>query len=380
MNKHRDNAALKGGAAAHLAEESNSNENPGAESATVQRDFYVRARKICSDLFEPNPAWYWADFLLSVFTAYGLASVFLELSLTSPIAWICFFPACVLVYRASLFVHEIVHFPRNEMKAFRWVWNFLAGAPMMVPSFSYESHTHHHSSRHYGTEHDGEYLPLASGTLSGIFVFMAQVFFQPLLVFLRYLIGPLSFLHPILRQWTLTHASSLVINFKYHKDADQVKHSREDTFWEVMTYVRVWAMVAVVVFGIMPWTRLPKMLLIAMFVLTLNHIRTLAAHRYRSQGETISHLEQFQDSTNITGKWYTELICPVGLRYHALHHLFPGIPYHNLGTAHRRLMSELPEGSIYHQSVYPGFRSVIGELVETVRKPHEERDIVGRQA
>jgi fatty acid desaturase len=37
----------------------------------------------------------------------------------------------------------------------------------------------------------------------------------------------------------------------------------------------------------------------------------------------------------------------VGLRYHALHHLFPSLPYHNLGRAHQRLMAELPTDSPY---------------------------------
>ncbi len=39
---------------------------------------------------------------------------------------------------------------------------------------------------------------------------------------------------------------------------------------------------------------------------------------------------------------------PVGLRYHALHHLFPFLPYHNLGKAHARLIARLPAGSPYH--------------------------------
>ena len=33
------------------------------------------------------------------------------------------------------------------------------------------------------------------------------------------------------------------------------------------------------------------------------------------------------------------LIAPVGLRYHALHHWIPSLPYHNLGRAHRLLIA-----------------------------------------
>jgi fatty acid desaturase len=51
--------------------------------------------------------------------------------------------------------------------------------------------------------------------------------------------------------------------------------------------------------------------------------------------------------------WTAELWAPVGLRYHALHHLFPSLPYHNLGKAHRRLMRELPADSPYRQTESP---------------------------
>ena len=245
---------------------------------------------------------------------------------------------------------------------------------MMVPAFSYASHLHHHSSRHYGTEHDGEYLPLASGSFKDILIFLSQVFFQPILVFSRFAIGtPVSFLHPALRKWTLTHASSLVINLKFQKELKSNGQSASDTFWELLTCFRTWVMLALVLAGIMPVVRLPKMLMLAVFVLTLNHIRTLAAHRYTSDGETISHLDQFLDSTNVTGNWLTELLCPLGLRYHALHHLFPRIPFHNLGIAHRRLTEQLPANSIYHEATYPSISSAIGDLVENVRK-HDQSE------
>jgi fatty acid desaturase len=37
------------------------------------------------------------------------------------------------------------------------------------------------------------------------------------------------------------------------------------------------------------------------------------------------------------------LWAPLGLRYHATHHLFPTMPYHSLGAAYRRLARELPD-------------------------------------
>lgn len=344
-------------------------------SLSDQRLFLKKAKEACEGLFQIEAHRYWRDFLLSVTFAYLASSVFLALPLSSPIAWLAFVVGGVLIYRASMFVHELVHLPQHKLPIFRRVWNLVAGVPMMVPTFSYQSHTHHHNARHYGTARDGEYLPLGLGSIGSVLVFLSQIVFQPLLVFFRYLIlTPLSFVHPRLRTWTLIHASSLVINFQYADPNKVETHSAEDTWWEVLTSLRAMVMVGLVAGGVMPWERLPKILLISMFVLSINHVRTLVAHRYRSQGQTLSHLEQFQDSTNIVGAWWTELWCPLGLRYHALHHLFPGIPYYNLGKAHLRLMNAFEAGSIYHQSVYPNFQSAFGEWWSTLGRKETQPD------
>ena len=340
----------------------------------IQTDFYQAAREICRDLFAVRPLIYWGDFAVSVITAYALASLYLVSSLASPFTWLCFLASGFLIYRASMFIHELAHLSANDMPYFRRFWNLVAGVPMMVPSFTYESHLHHHSSRHYGTEQDGEYLPLASGNIGGVLIFLTQVFFQPILVIFRYAIWtPISFCHPGLRKWTLQHATSLVINFRYENHKRLEKQNFEDTFWELLTMFRTWVMFALVFAGTMPVDRLPKIFLLSVFVLSINHIRTLAAHRYTSNGSTISHMDQFLDSTNVTGNWLTELLCPLGLRYHALHHLFPKIPYYNLGVAHRRLIEKLPDDSLYHETVYPSMRSAIAELITAVRSGRHVR-------
>ena len=375
MNIQRNNVAELGkkvsGLAKHRGDylDGNCDEQ---QQMQLQRAFYIRAKETCKDLFQVNARYFWVDFILSMTTAYVSASIYLASAMTSVFGWVMFAVAVVMIYRASMFIHELVHLPADKMKGFRRFWNLSAGVPMMVPSFTYESHIHHHSSKHYGTEHDGEYLPFAHGTFIDVLSYLSQIVFQPVLVYLRYLVWtPISFLHPRLRQWTLTNVSSLVINLKFQNHVRPQRQSREDTFWELFTCLRAAIMIGLVLFGVMPWIRLPKLWLMAMAILAVNHLRTLAAHRYRNHGDAISHLEQFQDSTNISGGWWTELWCPLGLRYHALHHLFPGIPYHNLGKAHRRLVEQFPEGSIYHQSVYPSFGSVVKELFAEIATQKE---------
>src|SRR5262249_15127429 len=87
----------------------------------------------------------------------------------------------------------------------------------------------------------------------------------------------------------------------------------------------------------------------------LNWVRTMAAHGYRNTGDTMSFVEQIEDSNTVIGNpLLTGLMFPVGLRYHCLHHLFPALPYHSMGVAHRRLMAELPADSPYRMTIRGG--------------------------
>jgi fatty acid desaturase len=74
------------------------------------------------------------------------------------------------------------------------------------------------------------------------------------------------------------------------------------------------------------------------------------------------------DSITITGHWlWTELFFPLGLRYHALHHLFPALPFHNLAKAHRRLMERLPADAPYRETVFPSYWSAVRQLCASAR-------------
>ncbi|HWP26768.1 MAG TPA: hypothetical protein VNL39_10545 [Xanthobacteraceae bacterium] len=45
--------------------------------------------------------------------------------------------------------------------------------------------------------------------------------------------------------------------------------------------------------------------------------------------------------------WHLYGHTPIGLRYHALHHLLPNLPSHAFGRARRRLLAQLPADSPY---------------------------------
>jgi fatty acid desaturase len=340
-------------------------------AAMIQRgpdnELLFAARQLVPDLFRPNARIFWADFLISLTIGYATAGYYLSVHSISFWSLLALGVAACALYRVSLFMHEIVHFRRREMRAFRVTWNVLAGIPMLTPSFFYESHQAHHNTHQYGTDNDGEYLPLGHGPLRNVLFFLCQVFLQPVVVTTRFLLAPLSFLRPSWRQWTLERASSFVINVRYRRHIPKDAPRKAWAAMDLACSLRAWAIFITVLAGLNPWTHVPKLYLLAISILTLNYVRTLAAHLYLNDGRRLTHIEQLLDSTTITGGWFTELLCPVGLRYHALHHLFPTLPYHNLGEAHRRLMAHLPADAPYRQVVFPSYWSVIRNLARNIR-------------
>ncbi|HEX3726347.1 MAG TPA: fatty acid desaturase, partial [Pirellulales bacterium] len=103
-------------------------------------------------------------------------------------------------------------------------------------------------------------------------------------------------------------------------------------------------------------------------ILFLNAIRTLGAHRYTNTGGEVTFVSQLLDSINYPHHpLITSLWAPVGLRFHALHHLFPSMPYHNLTEAHRRLMAELPADSPYRRTECSSLCRALVQLWHTSR-------------
>lgn len=329
----------------------------------------AESRAIVADLFEPSARIYWADLLITIGIAYGCASVYFLSPLFSAQQIICYFVAGFALHRISNFIHEVAHLnAKRKLRRFQVAWNVLVGVPTLMPSFFFEYHMGHHNTRHYGTKHDGEYLPIGRGPLRNILLFLTQIFIQPLFAISRFVIvTPISFLHPKWRLWVLTHYSAFVFNFPYRR---RISGDEPRIWWaamEVMCFLRGAAIFVLVFVGVNPWFRIPQLLLLAIFPLSLHYFRSLTAHNWISDGSRKSFNDQIFDSIDIQGNLLTELVYPVGLRYHALHHLFPTMPYHNLGIAHRRLMAQLPADAPYRKLVYPSVWSVLRELFHNAR-------------
>lgn len=330
----------------------------------------AEARGLVKDLFNPRPIIYWADLLISVTIGYG--SFFLAHSRTLPIPLrIGLFVVSGLgVYRAALFIHELVHVGGHELRFFRITWNALVGIPLLIPTFLYYTHLEHHRPKHYATHQDGEYLPLARGPVSGILVMLVGGLGVPLLSVLRFgVLTPASWMSRKLRTLINKHMSSMVIDPSY---ARPVPAPREWRTWRVQEFL---CLLYLLTIGTLAATRVIGLSWIlegyalAVFVLTINTVRTLAAHRYRySQEEPHTLIEQLLDSINHPrNPLLTEIWAPVGLRFHALHHLLPGLPYHALPEAHRRLMGSFPPDSPYRQTNSASLRASLAQLWRDAR-------------
>ena len=76
----------------------------------------------------------------------------------------------------------------------------------------------------------------------------------------------------------------------------------------------------------------------------------------------MSFVEQVLDSNNFPAglAW---VWAPLGLRYHAVHHLFPKLPYHALGAAYRRIMSALPLQSEFRRTSRRSFLEGLDDVI-----------------
>lgn len=340
-----------------------------APDAATSPSFSIpAARAIVHDLCRIRPAIYWADLLLTLTIGYSCAAIYMHAPLGSARQLAALVVAGFALFRAGSFIHEITHLRHGQMLGFQIFWNLLCGVPMLMPSFFYKNHIDHHKSNEYGTERDGEYLPLGALPMHHILLFLAQAPLLPVYIFLRFLLSPLTFVHPRVRQWTLEHASSFVINYRHRLSVPKRAPRRLWALLETACFLRCVVLLALLAVGVRSGTYVLEMYVLAVFVLSLNYNRNLVAHHYRNTGREMTHAEQLADSVNITGHWFwAELFFPLGLRYHALHHLFPMLPYHNLGAAHRRLMEQLPANSAYRQTVYPSYWAALRVLLDDAR-------------
>ena len=318
-------------------------------------------RELLADLREPKPMVYFVDLLASSILGWALFALAfrLEFGLASVLAFVA---GGLLLYRGLAFIHELFH--QQGMKGFRLAWHLLIGVPLLLPVLLYlPIHQAHHSAKTYGTKEDGEY-----DQFRGRFWLMASKLFAlnlvlPLALWLRFaVLTPLSFLVPVVRSRVIPEFIHLSLRIPFRAPDIKEAMRRESYLVEAACSLFAWGLMALAVSG---HGRVPlwwAVLVIA--IATLNTVRALCStHLYDEEAEGRSARGQLLDSLNVDGSLLAEIICPVGLKFHALHHIAPYLPYHVLPQAHARLTTHLPADSEYRQAcvatMWQGWQRVI---------------------
>jgi len=374
---HHSTAPARLHGQSHLEVTATFDTHPAMSASSVEGSTFslTEARGLVRDLFVPRESIYWVDFLATILVGhlcFGLTRLLYDLRV-EPL-WLrlllqlaTFSVQCACYYRAVMFVHEIVHLPERKFTAFRIVWNLLCGIPFLVPSFTYYTHLDHHRRKLFGTEQDGEYLPLASMSPWWILLYLSQCLWVPAIALVRFgLLTPLMWFCPPLRRLIHRRASSLVMDPAYLRPlptAETLRYIRLQEFF-CFLFIAGCAIIPPVFLDRWPLPLLVHAYATAVVLIFMNSVRTLASHRYWSEGrETTFSLQMLDSVTMDNDSPLAAIINPVGLRYHATHHLFPSLPYHNMRAAHKRLLEKLPADSPYRRTVEHSLIPVIRDLV-----------------
>jgi fatty acid desaturase len=350
---------------------------PVRSDAPPKRAIDEAIRAIPIAWFKASPAIYWADLLTSAAIGWGSFAAGVMSSGWTRTLWLTV--AVFALYHAVLFIHEITHRVQRDVPGFTFAWNALVGVPLLAPSFAYENvHTDHHRQRCYGTPADPEYIPFGRRSPLVLVTYVVLSLFAPIIFALRWaVLAPLGWLIPAIGRFVRERCSALVINHLYVRHAPIDAAGRAQ---EIAAFAACWIAAALWWKGVVPASFFGCYVAVAATASAVNSARTLAAHRYDNESDELSMNEQLLDSTTIApttlpGRVRNHvttalrlLVAPVGLRYHALHHWIPSLPYHNLGRAHRLLVGALTPDAPYGRTIEPGFTPVIRDLVHRARQ------------
>jgi fatty acid desaturase len=340
-----------------------------AETPYAEQSLARQANDLARDLMRADPRIYWLDLAVTAsltWAAFAVAVTAQSFGLTLAAGAV----AVLALYRGISFIHELTHLKREDAPGFHLGWNLLIGVPWLTPSLLYEGvHILHHAKDRYGTARDPEYHPLARRPLWELAVFLGVALLAPVATTFRFaVLAPLGFLIPPLRRLVTARASGMVINPGFAREDLERAETPAWLAQEIGAWAWSWTVLGLWVGGVLPTRVILTAAVIFALMTFVNQLRTAVAHYWENDGSQMAPLDQFRDTVNVPPPALMPFLwAPVGLRYHALHHLMPRLPYHNLGLAHRRLVAALPATHVYREVEQRELIPALGRLIGRMR-------------
>ncbi|MCF8481434.1 MAG: fatty acid desaturase [Rhodospirillum sp.] len=304
--------------------------------------------------FEPNPTIYFRDLL--IVQVLFIASFAWAASVTGWIVLIPWVIAAVSLHRAGMFLHEIVHRPNHKrMHAFNTYWNWTTGALIMVPTLRFQKpHLTHHANGIFRTKNDPQYLLVRSTPGLMVLVLVVVPLTMPFLNFFQMLTAALGGigLEEAIERRAQARGYSICTPMTTREKAVVTRLSR--------FYLAVFIVYAALLPQTLP---LYYSLLAAGWFLTAARIPL--EHELDRYADSSNAGDQILDSFTVETP-LALLTQPLGFRFHTAHHMYPGVPYHNLPSLHAELKRD---NATYRGSIIPLWAAIRGPKAQTRPDP-----------
>lgn len=289
------------------------------------------AQMIDRRFFVPRPARYFRDYL--IYVAVFTASFVWGLQVDWPLVILPWALAAVSLHRAGLFCHEVVHSRHASLRGFCALYTWTVALVVMVPPVRFGlPHLAHHRPGVFGTGKDPQYPLVRGNAFAMAMVLLVIPFIVPftnLLMTVTGALGAFRFEMALDRWATETFGFSLSSELNAEQQAEVTRHAR----------VTLLAFLAFVV--LLPGA-LPFYYAIMVGGWALITARIPLEHELEHLAQSSGPRGQMADSFTVETP-LALLVQPVGFRFHTAHHMYPGVPYHNLPELHEELKRTSPD-------------------------------------
>lgn len=253
---------------------------------------------------------YWIDFIISLLSFFSF--FYLTYNTHSILLGII---TSIFLYRVGAFTHEIAHQNNHKsFKVFKIVWNVVGGCLILQPSLRFmKPHLQHHTTGIFATKEDPQYPLIFNNIWLAAFIFILLPYLLPIYNFIVCII-------PFKNNWF----EGLLSKSKF-TNREYLEIKLYEYFYLVVWGICIWLIPSVVI----------HMYIISVAAWFLSVLRIPLEHPLNEY--KIKSTCKDQQVLSYTHECFLYIIVqPLGLRYHTVHHMYPKIPYHNLGILNKR--------------------------------------------